>query len=95
MYIYIYINAQRLPTLWSLLVGARAYQAIVMCIPGRCLGLMGSAEGITSLHATLRNYSMLRDNASGPEIGLPGWSSAGFELGKAQNRPSDRRPAGG
>ncbi len=40
-------------------------------------------------------YSMLRNNASGPEIGLPGRILTGLLAGKTQNRPSDRRPDGG
>ncbi len=34
---------------------------------------------------------MLSHNASGPEVGLPGRISAGFQSGRPQNRPS-RRP---
>jgi hypothetical protein len=37
---------------------------------------------------------MLRNSASGPEIGLPGRISAGFYSGKHQS-PGGRRPAGG
>ncbi len=36
------------------------------------------------------SYTMLRNSASGPEIGLQGRMSAGFESGKHQNRPSGR-----
>ena len=37
------------------------------------------------------NYSMLRDSASGLEIGLPGRILAGLLPGKYRNRPSGRR----
>ncbi len=33
-------------------------------------------------------YSMLRNSASGPEIGLPGWILAGLLPGKPRNGPS-------
>ncbi len=36
-------------------------------------------------------YLMLRNSASGPEIGLPGRISTGFSPGEPQNRPSGRR----
>ncbi len=39
-------------------------------------------------------YSMLRNNASGPEIGLPGRILAGLLPEKHQNRPSGRPKAG-
>ncbi len=38
-------------------------------------------------------YPVLRNSASGPEIGLPGRLSAGFQSGKPQNRPSAGRVA--
>ena len=37
---------------------------------------------------------MLRDSASGPSIGLPGWILAGLLPGKHRNRPSGRPKAG-
>ncbi len=37
-----------------------------------------------------RGYSMLRNSASGPEIGLPGRILAGLLPGKNRNRPSGR-----
>ncbi len=40
-------------------------------------------------------YSMLRNNASGPEIGLPGRILAGLQPGKHRNQPSGRPSAGG
>ena len=39
-------------------------------------------------------YSMLRNNASGPEIGLPGRILAGLLPEKHRNRPSGRPSAG-
>ncbi len=39
-------------------------------------------------------YSMLRNSASGPEIGLPGRSLAGLQPGRHRNRPSSRPSAG-
>ncbi len=41
-----------------------------------------------------KHYPMFPDNVSGPEIGLPGQTSAGFYTGKPQNRPSGRPSAG-
>ncbi len=41
----------------------------------------------------LQLYSMLRSNASGPEIGLPGRILAGLLPGKHRNRPSGRPKA--
>ncbi len=41
-------------------------------------------------HLKLIEYPMLRNSASGPEIGLPGWISAGFQSGEPHNRPSGR-----
>ncbi len=38
--------------------------------------------------------TMLRNTASGPEFGLPGQISAGFQSEKLQNRPSGRPKAG-
>ncbi len=40
------------------------------------------------------SYSVLRNNASGPEICLPGRNSAGFYSGEPQNLPSCRPSAG-
>ncbi len=40
------------------------------------------------------NYPRLRNNASGPEIGLPDQISTGFYLGDPQNRTSGRPSAG-
>ena len=37
---------------------------------------------------------MLRNNASGPEIGLPGWILAGLLAGRHRSRPSSRPKAG-
>ncbi len=45
-----------------------------------------------ALAATI--YRMLRNMASGPEIGFPGRISAGFDSGKPQNRSSGRPSAG-
>ena len=39
-------------------------------------------------------YSLLRNNASGPEIGLPGRILAGLLPGRHRNRPSGRPSAG-
>ncbi len=43
---------------------------------------------------SLGGYPMLRNNASGPESGLPAWISDGFSSGKPQTRPSGRPKAG-
>ncbi len=40
-------------------------------------------------------YPMLRNSASGPEIGLPGRMSAAFNSAESQNRPSGRPSAAG
>ncbi len=47
-----------------------------------------------ALVVTLHKYPMLHNSASGLEIWLPGWISAGFLSGKPRNRPSGR-PKGG
>ncbi len=39
-------------------------------------------------------YLMLHNNVSGPEVGLADRISAGFQLGKPQNRPSGWPSAG-
>ncbi len=39
-------------------------------------------------------YPMLHNSASGPEVGLPGRISAGFESGPHQNSPIGRPNAG-
>ncbi len=51
----------------------------------------GSIRKPSGSHPT---YSMLRNTASGPEIGLPGRILAGLLTGKDRNRPSGRPKAG-
>ncbi len=46
------------------------------------------------LNVLAPSYSMLRNNASGPEIGLPGRMSAGLLPGKHRHGPSGRPKAG-
>ncbi len=45
-------------------------------------------------HVIESMYPMLRNSASGPEIGIPGRISAGFHSGKPRSRPSGRPKAG-
>ncbi len=40
------------------------------------------------------SYRLLRNSASGPEIGLSGRISAGFQSGRPQNQPSGRPKVG-
>ena len=53
---------------------------------------MGTIEVGSPMHNTI--YSVLRNSASGPEIGLPGWILAGLLPGKHRNRSSGRPSAG-
>ncbi len=67
----------------------------------RVAGLVGPKSGCNLdirwvLRAQPISYNMLRDSTSGPEIGLPGRNSTGFELGSFKIGPSaGLRPAEG
>ena len=54
---------------------------------------LGMRDSKINFHVDLQ-YSMLRNSASGPEIGLPGRILAGLLPGKHRNWPSGRPSAG-
>ncbi len=59
--------------------------------PRTKLKIVRKHSQVHKLTGSIFNYSMLRNTASGPEIGLPGRILAGLQLGNHRNQPSGRR----
>ncbi len=70
----------------------RQCQHTLSNMPGKLL-TESFAMGFRAVFIYIYIYSMLRNNASGPEIGIPDRISAGFLSGKHQIRPFGRPKA--